>query len=57
MVLRCDKILKQVNIGNHVKVGANAVVLSDLPDGAIAVGVPARMIFPKESSTKPEKKA
>jgi serine O-acetyltransferase len=48
------KILKQVTIGNHVKVGANAVVISDVPDGAIAVGVPARIIFPKESSVNHE---
>ncbi len=38
------KILNGVTIGNHAKIGANAVVLCDVPDGATAVGVPARII-------------
>ncbi len=38
------KILGNIEIGNNVKIGANAVVLSDVPDGATAVGVPARVI-------------
>ncbi|TVQ49495.1 MAG: serine acetyltransferase [Gloeocapsa sp. DLM2.Bin57] len=39
------KILNGVTIGNHAKIGANAVVLCDVPDGATAVGVPARIII------------
>lgn len=31
-----------INIGRQVTVGAGAVVLADLPDGVIAVGVPAK---------------
>jgi acetyltransferase-like isoleucine patch superfamily enzyme len=38
------KILDGVRIGNDVVVGANAVVNADLPDGAIAAGVPARVL-------------
>ena len=38
------KILGNVKIGNNVKIGANAVVLQDLPDGATAVGVPAKIM-------------
>lgn len=38
------KILGNIEIGNNAKIGANAVVLSDVPDGATAVGVPARVI-------------
>lgn len=38
------KILGNIEIGNNVKIGANAVVLCDVPDGATAVGVPARII-------------
>ena len=38
------KILGNIEIGNNVKIGANAVVLTDIPDGATAVGVPARII-------------
>jgi serine O-acetyltransferase len=38
------KILGSVTIGNHAKIGANAVVLCDVPDGATAVGLPAKII-------------
>ena len=38
------KVLGDVKIGNDAKIGANAVVVKDIPDGAIAVGVPARVI-------------
>jgi serine O-acetyltransferase len=33
-----------VSIGDDVEIGANAVVLRDVPAGCIAVGVPARII-------------
>lgn len=36
------KVLERIHIGNNVKIGANAVVIHDVPDGATAVGVPAR---------------
>lgn len=35
------KILGNIKIGNNVSIGANAVVFIDVPDNAIAVGVPA----------------
>lgn len=35
------KILGKVRIGNYAKIGANAVVLQDVPDHATAVGIPA----------------
>ncbi len=38
------KILGGIRVGDHVKIGANAVVLTDVPDGATAVGIPARII-------------
>lgn len=38
------KILGKIRIGDRVQIGANAVVLRDLPAGAIAVGIPARII-------------
>jgi serine O-acetyltransferase len=43
------KILGRVHIGNDVEIGANAVVIHDVPDGAIAVGVPARVISRKSA--------
>ena len=33
-----------VNIGDGATVGANAVVIDDVPGGATAVGVPARLV-------------
>lgn len=35
------KLLGNIRIGNHVLIGANAVVITDVPDNCIAVGVPA----------------
>ena len=38
------KIIGGVTIGNNVKVGANAVVVKDVPDNCTVVGVPARIV-------------
>jgi len=38
------KVLGDVRVGRNAVVGANAVVLKDVPDNALAVGVPARII-------------
>lgn len=38
------KVLGAVTIGDNARIGANAVVLSDVPANATAVGVPARVI-------------
>jgi serine O-acetyltransferase len=38
------KILGRVRIGNNADIGANAVVLSDVPEGSLAVGVPAQIV-------------
>ena len=37
------KILGPVVIGDHARIGANAVVTSDVPSKATAVGIPARV--------------
>nr|WP_314899847.1 serine O-acetyltransferase [uncultured Deefgea sp.] len=39
------KILGAIKIGDDAKIGANAVVLKDVPCGAVAVGVPARIMY------------
>jgi len=41
------KVLGKIKIGNNVKIGANAVVIKDVPDNATAVGVPAKTIEKK----------
>jgi serine acetyltransferase len=38
------KVLGAVRIGDGAKIGANAVVCDDVPEGAVAVGVPARVV-------------
>ena len=38
------KILGNVTIGNDANIGANAVVLSDIPPSKTAVGIPAKII-------------
>ena len=38
------KILGGVNIGDGARIGANAVVLEDIPAGATAVGIPAKVV-------------
>lgn len=38
------KLLGPIRIGNDVAIGANAVVLCDVPDGCVAVGIPARIL-------------
>lgn len=38
------KLLGGIDIGNNVKIGANSVVLHSLPDNAVAVGIPAKVV-------------
>jgi len=38
------KIIGPVNIGRNCVIGANAVVLTDIPDNCVAVGIPAKII-------------
>jgi serine O-acetyltransferase len=38
------KIIGKIKIGNHVAIGANAVVTKDIPDNAVVVGIPGKII-------------
>jgi serine O-acetyltransferase len=38
------RVLGPVTVGDGAQIGANAVVLRDVPPGAVAVGVPARVV-------------
>jgi serine O-acetyltransferase len=44
------KILGLIQIGNDVIIGANAVVLTDVPPNSLAVGIPARVLPRKTQS-------
>lgn len=37
------KILGNIRVGNNVKIAANSLVISDIPDGCTAMGVPAKV--------------
>lgn len=41
------KLLGRIRIGDRVKIGANAVVLTDIPSDSTAVGIPARILGPR----------
>jgi serine acetyltransferase len=38
------KVMGGIRIGNNVVIGANSLVINDVPDNAVVVGVPARII-------------
>ncbi|WP_137121880.1 serine O-acetyltransferase EpsC [Segeticoccus rhizosphaerae] len=40
------RVLGPVEIGDDAQIGANAVVVRDVPAGAVATGIPARVRFP-----------
>lgn len=39
-----SKCIGGVNVGRNVKVGANAVVVKDVPDNCTVVGIPAKIV-------------
>jgi serine O-acetyltransferase len=42
-----SKVLGPITIGDDVRIGANAVVIDDIPSGATVVGAPARVVRDK----------
>jgi serine O-acetyltransferase len=46
------KILGPVLVGDGAKVGSNAVVVRDVPAGATAVGIPARVTTPEDQARR-----
>jgi serine O-acetyltransferase len=48
------QILGSVTIGDDARIGANAVVLADVPAGATAVGVPAVVVRSRDSAMRPQ---
>jgi len=44
------KLLGAIHIGDDAEIGANAVVLHDVPAHALAVGIPARVIVRKATA-------
>lgn len=46
------KVLGPITVGEGARIGSNAVVTKDVPAGATAVGIPARIIFPGDTDEK-----
>ncbi len=51
------KVLGPIEIGEQARIGSNAVVVRDVPAGATAVGIPARIILSEKDQTREEKAA
>ncbi len=51
------QILGPITIGEHARVGSNAVVTSDIPACVTAVGIPAKVIMPRDKSMTGEFRA
>ncbi|MFO1283169.1 MAG: serine O-acetyltransferase [Burkholderiales bacterium] len=51
------KILGPITVGDGAKVGSNAVVVRDIPDGATAVGIPARVMTPEDAERREQQAA
>ena len=43
------KVIGGIKIGNDVIIGANAVVVKDIPDHSIVAGIPAKIIKRRSS--------
>ncbi len=48
------KILGPITLGPGAKVGSNAVVVKDVPAGATAIGIPARILDPEQDKVREE---
>ena len=48
------KILGPILIGEGAKVGSNAVVVKDIPPGATAIGIPARILDTEQAKKRAE---
>ena len=46
------KILGPITLGAGAKVGSNAVVVKDVPAGATAIGIPARILDPEQEKVR-----
>src|SRR5450759_4379204 len=46
------KVLGPILVGDHAKVGSNAVVVRNVPAGATAVGIPARIVTGEDAARR-----
>lgn len=48
------QVLGPITVGRNARIGANAVVTKDVPGGATVVGIPGRVVQPREPQTREE---
>jgi serine O-acetyltransferase len=48
-------VLGPIVVGKDARIGSNAVVVKDIPAGATAVGIPARIILEEQDKVREEK--
>ncbi len=48
------QVLGPITVHEGARIGANAVVLKDVPAGVTMVGIPAKPVLPRPSSERPE---
>lgn len=53
----CAQVLGGVRLGRGCRIGALALVLHDVPPGATAVGMPARVLGSTEAGPRPARRA
>jgi serine O-acetyltransferase len=46
-------VLGDIELGDDVQIGANSVVVKDIPAGAVATGIPARVRMPRRPDEDP----
>jgi serine O-acetyltransferase len=51
------KILGPITIGDNARVGSNSVVVKDIPAGATVVGIPGRIVVPKDDAKTLQREA
>ncbi len=51
------KVLGPLMVGENSRIGSNAVVVKDVPDGATVIGIPGRIVKSKSDKTDAERQA
>lgn len=51
------KVLGPITVGHGARIGSNAVVVKDVPEGTTAIGVPSRIIRPAQSEQEERRRA
>jgi serine O-acetyltransferase len=49
------KILGPVTVGKMARVGANSVVIHDIPESMTVVGIPGRIVLPEDQRRQPQR--